>query len=242
MTAPFSIVKSTMSLAVTTAFTPGSASAFVVLIDLMRACGCGLRKTLPQIRPGIEVSAAKAARPVTLSTPSGRMVRWPIHLLSRTMFIGRLPKPFARAFRSRFPSPRARSCHSRCTGRDCRRARSGLLPPIGFGFRRSSASEAISMPEVQMPHWSAACSRNFCCSGCSFSPCGETLDGPELMALGFGGEHQARADQTIVDGDAAGAAIAGRATFLGAGQARAARAARRAWCRRARTDIPSARR
>src|SRR5689334_3587766 len=26
------------------------------------------------------------------------------------------------------------------------------------------------MPEVQMPHWSAACSRNFCCSGCSFSP------------------------------------------------------------------------
>ncbi len=27
------------------------------------------------------------------------------------------------------------------------------------------------MPEVQMPHCSAAISRNFCCSGCSFSPC-----------------------------------------------------------------------
>ena len=33
------------------------------------------RKILPQIMPGIVVSAAKAARPVTLSTPSGRMVR-----------------------------------------------------------------------------------------------------------------------------------------------------------------------
>src|SRR5207245_1185568 len=36
-------------------------------------------------------SAAKAARPVTLSTPSGRMVRWPIHLLLVTTFIGLAP-------------------------------------------------------------------------------------------------------------------------------------------------------
>ena len=50
--------KSTMSFDVTTAFTPGSASAFAVLIDLMRACGCGLRSTLPQIMPGMVVSAA----------------------------------------------------------------------------------------------------------------------------------------------------------------------------------------
>src|SRR5215468_11345018 len=42
---------------------------------------------------------------------------------------------------------------------------------VGSGFFFNSASEATSMPEVQMPHWSAACSRNFCCSGCSFSPC-----------------------------------------------------------------------
>src|SRR3954454_4213078 len=81
--------KSTISRAVTTAFTPGSASALVVSIDLMRACGCGLRRILPQIMPGILVSAANAARPVTLSTPSGRMVRWPIHLLSVTMFMAR---------------------------------------------------------------------------------------------------------------------------------------------------------
>ncbi len=50
--------KFTMSFAVITAFTPGWASALLVSIDLMRACGCGLRNTLPQIMPGIVVSAA----------------------------------------------------------------------------------------------------------------------------------------------------------------------------------------
>ena len=76
---------STISRAVTTAFTPGSASALEVSMPMMRACACGLRRTLPQIMPGMVVSAAKAARPVTLSAPSGRMVRWPIHLLSMTV-------------------------------------------------------------------------------------------------------------------------------------------------------------
>ena len=47
-----------MSLDVTTAMTPGSFSAFEVSIDLMRACGWGLRSTLPQIMPGMVVSAA----------------------------------------------------------------------------------------------------------------------------------------------------------------------------------------
>src|SRR6186997_853239 len=40
--------------------------------------------------PDMLVSAANAARPVTLSMPSGRMVRWPIHLLLVTTFIGLL--------------------------------------------------------------------------------------------------------------------------------------------------------
>jgi len=47
-----------MSLAVITAWTPGIASAFEVSIDLMRAWGWGLRRTLPQIMPGMWVSAA----------------------------------------------------------------------------------------------------------------------------------------------------------------------------------------
>src|SRR5258708_2187553 len=35
------------------------------------------------------------------------------------------------------------------------------------------------MPEVQMPHWSAACSRNFCCSGCSVPP----LASPSIVPI-----------------------------------------------------------
>jgi hypothetical protein len=48
---------------------------------------------------------------------------------------------------------------------------------------------------------------------------GHALDGAELVAFGFDREHQAGADEVAIDGDAAGAAIAGRAAFLGAGEA-----------------------
>ena len=40
------------SAAVTTAFTPGSASALEASIDTIRACACGLRLTLPHSMPG----------------------------------------------------------------------------------------------------------------------------------------------------------------------------------------------
>src|SRR6266852_3057117 len=65
---------------VTTAFTPGSASALEVSIETMRACGYGLRSTRPMSWPGRLKSAPKRARPVTLSTPSGRMVRVPTYV------------------------------------------------------------------------------------------------------------------------------------------------------------------
>ena len=74
--------KSTRSRPHMTALTPGRAWAFAKLIALMRACGWGLRRTLPNSMPGCAKSAPKAARPVTFSTPSGLMVRLPIHLLS----------------------------------------------------------------------------------------------------------------------------------------------------------------
>ena len=62
---------------VITAFTPGSASAFDVSIETIFACGCGLRSTRPMSWPARLKSAPKRARPVTLSTPSGRIVRVP---------------------------------------------------------------------------------------------------------------------------------------------------------------------
>jgi hypothetical protein len=36
----------------------------------------------------------------------------------------------------------------------------------------------------------------------------QALNGPDLVALAFGGQHEARTNQTIVDRDTAGAAIA----------------------------------
>ena len=75
------------------------------------------------------------------------------------------------------------------------------------------------MPEVQMPHCSAAISRNFCCSGCSLSPCAMPSMVRDLVAFGLDREHQAGTDEAIVERDAAGAAIAGGAAFLRAGQA-----------------------
>src|SRR5262249_31823331 len=58
------------SARVTTALTPGSDSAAEASIDLMFACGCGLRKILPTSIPGRNRSAPNFARPVTLSMPS----------------------------------------------------------------------------------------------------------------------------------------------------------------------------
>ena len=68
---------SAKSSRVTTAFTPGSCSALDVSIEMMRAWACGLRSTRPTSWPAMWKSAPKRARPVTLSWPSGRMVRVP---------------------------------------------------------------------------------------------------------------------------------------------------------------------
>src|SRR2546426_12004621 len=71
---------SAKSSRVITALTPGSASALEMSIDTMRACGCGLRSTRPMSWPGRLKSAPKRVRPVTLSAPSGRMVRVPTYV------------------------------------------------------------------------------------------------------------------------------------------------------------------
>src|SRR6266700_1421832 len=47
----------------------------------------------------------------------------------------------------------------------------------------------------------------------------QAFDGAQIVAFGLDREHQAGTDQLIIERDAARAAIAGRAAFLGAGQA-----------------------
>ena len=68
------------SAPVITALTPGSAAAFEVSIERMRAWACGERRMRPISMPGIARSEPYCARPVTFGTPSGRIGRVPTHL------------------------------------------------------------------------------------------------------------------------------------------------------------------
>ena len=49
-------------------------------MERMRACAWGLLRTRPTSMPGSDMSAPNLARPVTLSTPSGRQGRVPTYL------------------------------------------------------------------------------------------------------------------------------------------------------------------
>ena len=122
------------------------------------------------------------------------------------------------ASRRRRRARRGRSCRSRCSGRGCRRASSAPRLRSGSGCGRAAPWPRPGRPGVQKPHCNAACSRNLRCSGCSASPLRQPLDGGDAGALGLGGQHQAGVHQPAVEDDAAGAAIAGAAAFLGAGE------------------------
>ena len=65
------------SAAVTTARTPGIAAAAEVSMATIRAWAWGERRIAPVNIPGADMSAPYWARPVTLSTPSGRFGRVP---------------------------------------------------------------------------------------------------------------------------------------------------------------------
>ena len=74
------------------------------------------------------------------------------------------------------------------------------------------------MPGVQNPHWRPCFSQKAACIGWSVVAVGEALDGRDLGAVGLDGEHRARLDRPAVDVDGAGAALAGVAADVGAGQ------------------------
>ena len=66
------------SSAVSTAYTPGVASAAVRSMPTIRARGCGLRSVAPHSIPSVHRSEENANSPVTLSVPSGRSGDVPI--------------------------------------------------------------------------------------------------------------------------------------------------------------------
>ena len=124
--------------------------------------------------------------------------------------VRRLPRGRAR---------RRRSCGSRCSGTARRRARPAPRPRSGAGLRASRSVAAISMPGVQMPHCAAPWRRKARCNGARSSPSRQPLDGHDGAAGHLADRHQAGADLPSVEQHGAGAAIAGVAADLGAGEA-----------------------
>ena len=114
--------------------------------------------------------------------------------------------------------PSGRSWRSRCTGRSGRRWPRGSRPRRGAGLRSSSARAVSIIPGVQKPHCRPCSSMKPCCTGSSVPPCGHALDGAHLVPVGHRGERGARLHRLAVDQHHAGAAVAGVAPPVGAGQ------------------------
>ena len=67
-----------------TAETPLIFRAGAILIDLIRACGCGERRVDAHNIPSAQRSLENAKSPVTFSVPSGRATLSPIPALTGT--------------------------------------------------------------------------------------------------------------------------------------------------------------
>src|SRR5665213_3244576 len=111
------------------AFTPVNCSALEVSIFRILACACGERKTNPISWPGIDASAPYRARPVTLSTPSGRGTRVPITLNFFSTNFGFMESSdiFSLSFLLQPLGRRVQFCHSQCSGRDYPQAQNESL-------------------------------------------------------------------------------------------------------------------
>ena len=112
-----------------------------------------------------------------------------------------------------------RSWRSRCTGRSGRRWPRGSRPRPGAGSRSSSARAVSIIPGVQKPHCRPCSSMKPCCTGSSVPFCAMPSTVRDLVAGGHGGERGARLHRFAVDQHHAGAAVAGVAPPVGAGQA-----------------------
>ena len=95
-------------------------------------------------------------------------------------------------------------------------------------------------PGVQMPHCSAAFFEERLLQRVQLAVRGDAFDRRHRLALDLGAEHAARVDEPAVENDAAGAAVAVVAAFLGAGQAETSRSASsRLWRGSQRNSVSS---
>src|SRR5438132_11481594 len=208
---------SAKSARVITALTPGSASALEVSMDRMRACGCGLRSTRPMSWPGRLKSAPKRARPVTLSAPSGRMVRVPTYVCE-------LPLVIVSAMGLSL-SHRRGGVHHRAHDLVVPRAPAQVAgePVADLGLRRVGHPLEEGLGGHEEP-WGADAAlergalQELLLQRVQRLALGHALDGLDLAAGHLATQDQAGADQPAIQHDAARPAIAGRAAFLAADQ------------------------
>ena len=204
-----------MSAAVKTAATPGrpgGGPAGEIAEARSAAWGCGERTAFSTSPPGRQRSAPKASRPSTLAAPSSRGIR--------------APTAAAAGRRGRRPARRAGIAdrgddlgHSRCSGRARRRAPPRPRSRDGRGIRGQQrrrrhqhagrADAALRRAMAQEGGAAARVSRGVA----------EALDRGDRAARDLRRRGQAGADRRAVDQHGAGAAIAGIAADLGAGQA-----------------------
>ena len=170
--------------------------------------------------------AASARRGATAHRPEPRRRR---RLASRHLGHAVDPRRCARRPRRRRPAParqrrrrrhrrRRRSCGSRCSGRARRPARPRPRRGWAGDCARSRSSAAISMPGVQMPHWAAPWARKDFCSA-SARRCRRRGPRPSRPAGRRPGPWPpGRRRPAAVEQHRAGAAVAGVAADLGAGE------------------------
>src|SRR6185437_11080055 len=208
------------SAAVITAFTPGSASAFFVLIDLIRAWACGLRLTLPHSMPGITVSAPNWARPITLSTPSGRIGRVPTTLRpsEALLIFGLLSTGCLRAHDFGGVHHGAENL---VVARAAAQIAGQPIPGFFLGRIGVAVEQRLGGDDKAggaEPALKRGMLEEFLLHRVERIAVGDALDRRDRPPLGLDREHQARAGDVAVDDDGAGAAIARAAAFLAAGQ------------------------
>jgi hypothetical protein len=150
------------SAEVTTVLTPGSAAAFEVSIERMRAWAWGERRIRPTSMPGIARSAPYNARPVTFGTPSGRTGRVPTHLNGLAVAV--VGKSCTAASPGRQIAPagpdrRVAGAQMQATACDTARAsaaRPALLHPAhaiglhGLGFRSARINRAAKNGQTEV--------------------------------------------------------------------------------------------
>ena len=211
-----------MSAAVSTRTSPGCAAAGSEIAEAKNAWACGVRTRARVRRVRRQRVGAEFFRAVSFATPSTRASRAPTAPRPRSSAMR--PRSLAmtlewrrvRGFAAPPPPPPRRSRDIPCSGTARRRAhpRSRLG---GRGFRASSAPAAISAAGVQMPHWAAPWAGSGAQADRSFA-IRQAFDGVDAATLDLRDRRQAGAHLHAVHQHRAGAAVAGVAADLDAGE------------------------